>query len=96
VQALAVRTTNIVIRGERRSPLRQLNLIPAVRTRPEVIEISAAPLTNIDRLPQVTEALRLNVSLNEPLRTMAIAAYRRHMTAPTPEEKSGLLIDTYL
>jgi hypothetical protein len=53
-------------------------------------------MTSIERLPRVTEALKLSVSLNDPLRTMAIAAYRRNMTAPTPEAKNALLIDIYL
>jgi hypothetical protein len=53
-------------------------------------------MTSIDRLPRVTEALKLNAGLNDPLRIMAIAAYRRNLTAPTPEAKSALLIDTYL
>jgi hypothetical protein len=96
VEALAVRTTGIVIRGERRSPLRHLNLIPAIWTRHEVVEVPAASMTRIDRPLRVTEALKLDVSLNDPLRTMAIAAYRRNMTASTPEAKSALLIDTYL
>jgi hypothetical protein len=96
MEALAVRTTGVVIRGERRSPLRQLNPIPTLRTRCEVDEVPAASLTSIDRLPEVAETLKLRVGLNETLRPMAIAAYRRCMTAPTPEAKSGLLIDTYL
>jgi hypothetical protein len=53
-------------------------------------------MTNTGRLPRVTEALKFDVGLNEPLRSMAIAAYRRNMTAPTPEAKGALFIDTYL
>lgn len=96
MEALAVRTTGIVIRGERRSPLAYFNLIPSVRTRPEVVEVPAASMTGVDRPPRATETLRLHASLNEFFRTMAIAAYRRHMAGPAPEAKNALLIDTYL
>jgi hypothetical protein len=96
MDALAVGTTGIVIRGERRSPLRPLNAIPAIWTRLEVVEVPAASMTSIARSPRVTEALKPDAGLNEPLRTMAIAAYRRTMTAPTPGAKGALLIDTYL
>jgi hypothetical protein len=50
-------------------------------------------MADIDRRPRVIEALKPDVSLNEPLRAMAMAAYRRNMTAPTP---NPLLIDAYL
>lgn len=92
---MAVGTTSIVIRGERRSPFRRTNLIRAIWTRPDVVEATpAASMADIDRRPRVIEALKPDVSLNEPFRAMAIAAYRRsNMTAPTP---GPLLIDTYL
>ena len=96
MEALAVRTTSIVIHGDRGSPLGHFSLIPGIRTRPEVVEVPAVSLTGVDRLPRVAEALKLDVSLNERLRTMAIAAYRRNMAAPAPEPKNALLIDTYL
>ncbi|MGD0230680.1 MAG: hypothetical protein ABSC19_10025 [Syntrophorhabdales bacterium] len=60
------------------------------------MEIPVASITNIDRFPRFAAALKPDVSLNEPLRTMAIAAYRRNMTAPASGAQGALLIDTYL
>ena len=96
MRALAAGTTSIVIRGEGVAPLRRLTLVPAIWRRAEVVEARAASMTGTDRLPPAAVVLRPDAGLNDPLRTTAIAAYRRCMTAPAPEAKGALLIDTYI
>ena len=95
MEALAVRTTGSALRGATRSPGRG-NLAPAIWARPEVIGVPDVSMTRIDRRPRATGALLPDVNPHDPLRTLAIAAYRRGMTEPDRAVQGAPLIDTYL
>jgi hypothetical protein len=93
MQALAVRSTGIVARREGPSPLKEHNLLPAVRTKLEAVAVPAVSLASTERRPPVTAGPEFHVGPEGPTRAVAIAAYRRHMIIPAPK---ALFIDTYL
>lgn len=96
MEALAVRSTGVLVRREGLSPLPRHDLLPALPARPEAVRVPDESLASIGGLPRIFEGPQSNAGPTGSRRAMAIAAYRRHMTAPTREARKGLFIDAYL
>ena len=95
MEALAIRSTGIVARREGPLPPKEHNLLPAVRTKLEAVEVPAVSPAAIDRHPRVSAGPEFHVGPDARTRAMAIAAYRRNMM-PGPEARSAFFVDTYL